>query len=97
MERALLPGVFWLPEDADASERALYASNHPELAGNIQSLIEREKAKDDAMTEDIRALSAAINDINKQHGAAEAVNRLFDELREKAAHLDVLTGEAAAW
>lgn len=95
--RALAPESFRLPEDTDDATRALYAPDHPALEENILGLLKAEQEEDGRLGESLTDIGARIAGADRQYGAAEATNSLFDELQKKTDRLAELTAQEDAF
>ena len=84
--------MFVLPDDEkEHAER--YLPGNPHLVGNIQDLVDRERAALDVYAEECRKSQAAVERLARSEEAAKADNALFDELDQKRKHLDDLLGK----
>lgn len=91
--RQLMQSGFSLPEGTPAEERELYLPDHPALTGNLSALVAREEAALRAFTAERERAQRAVDALNTQKGAAEALDQKFDELASRRSHEALLTAQ----
>lgn len=93
-ELSNLMGVsFMFPEETD-EEGEIYLAGDPELIPKLTALVDREKREVEQLRKDRDIVNQEINQLNTRKGAAEEVNRQFDELEAQKKHLDELVESA---
>ena len=90
--RQLMCGVFRMPEGLSAEEAEGLLPEHPALADRLRSLTEREEASLSELGRERDETRLEISELDRQKGAAEALNARFAALEALRAELSALEG-----
>ena len=84
------------PEDrTPAEERLLYHPENPECLGNLEALVQGDENRLAEREKEKAEIQGALDRLNIARGAAEGVNRDFDDLEKEKARLEGLEAREA--
>ncbi len=84
------------PEDSTPEEeRLLYNPENPECLANLKKLVDADEERVSGLEKIKNEAAEKLRELNTERGAAEGVNREFDELKAKEAALEVLVSREA--
>ncbi len=78
------------------ARRLQFHSEDPNLLENLENLIAEENEAVGKLAQEADEARKGLDALNRQQGAAEELNRRFDELTERKEHLAALDGQEAA-
>ena len=82
-------------DQVPAEERALYHPENPECAANLEALVKEDGIRLAELGERKAEVQGALDQLNVARGAAEGINRDFDDLEKQKMHLEALQAEEA--
>ena len=89
--------LFKMPDGIGEQEAEGFIPGHPQLADNIQALVDREEYRLGEMEAENDDRTRQLEQLTRIAGAAETDNALLEELAAKSAYLKELEGQADAF
>ena len=92
----LLHHTLKLPDTLSEEDRAHFSSEDPDLLSRLKVLLSQETQEKEALAKTRDTLQSSLSLVDTRLGAAQAVNRQFDDLEKKQQHLAALESQKDA-